>query len=149
MLVRMFGIFGVILASGYLIEGVSYIRFVLIALVRRAVQTLAWSFAIMSLDFFFGISLMVAAIGLLLVKEWARKAWLIIMSLLVLVHLTIIVLNEFAAGASTFYLIWTWMVLLSTALSWWYLNKPSIRQRFSPPKETADTPPLEPPLPAP
>jgi hypothetical protein len=146
----MFGIFGVILASGYLLQGVTYIRFVVIALARRSVQTLVWSFAIMSLDFFFGLSLMIAAIGLLLVKEWARKVWLITMSLLVLVHLTIIVLNELAEGVSGFYLIWTWMVLLATFLSWWYLSQSSIRERFSPPKnETVETvPPQMPPDPA-
>jgi hypothetical protein len=143
MLVRMFGLFGVILASGYLIQGVSYVRFVLISVTRGALQTLAWQFAIMSLDFFFGITLMIAAIGLLFVQEWARKAWLIIATALVFVHLMVIVLSQVGPGVSTFYLIWVWMVLLSTTLSWWYLTKPAIRERFSPAKETPDSAPSE------
>jgi hypothetical protein len=130
--VRMFGLFGAILASGYLIQGLSYIRPTLLALARRPDETFVWRFTIMSLDFSFGLSLLIAAIGLFFVKEWARNMWLIVTSLLVAVHLVMIVLGELGRGNSTFYLIWTWMVLMATVMSWWYLNKSSITSRFRP-----------------
>jgi hypothetical protein len=131
MLVRMFGVFGAMLSFGYFSQGLSYIRPTVIALVRRADEAFVWRYMFMVLDFSFGLSLLIAAIGLLFVKEWARKMWLIVTTVLVLVHLAVLLLHEFMGLSITpFYLVWTWMVALSTALAWWYFNKPSIRSRF-------------------
>lgn len=133
MLVRMFGLFGVMLAAGYLMTGLSYIRPTLSALFRRSDQVFIWRYTFMALDFSFGFSLLIAAIGLLFVKEWARKMWLIVTSALVLVHLVVIGIHEiYGRGVRPFYLVWTWMVALSTGLAWWYFNKPSTRARFLP-----------------
>ena len=131
MLVRLFGVFGAMLSFGYLMQGVSYIRPTVMALLRRQDETFVWRHTFMALDFSFGFSLLIAAIGLLFVKEWARKMWLIVTSALVLVHLAVLLLHEiFGLGVSPFYLVWTWMVSLSTAMAWWYFNKPSVRSRF-------------------
>lgn len=131
MLVRMFGVFGAMLSFGYFSQGLSYIRPTVIALVRRADETFLWRYAFMILDFSFALSLLIAAIGLLFVKEWARKMWLVVTTALVFVHLGVLLLHEFFGLAVTpFYLVWTWMVALSTALAWWYFNQPSTRSRF-------------------
>ena len=131
MLVRMFGLFGAILALGYLMEGVAHIRPTLFALVRRADEAFVWKYTMMALDLSFGISLLIAAIGLLFVKEWARKMWLIATSALVLVHLTVMLIHEvYGRGVRPSYMVWTWLVALSTALAWWYFNKPSTRALF-------------------
>ena len=133
MLVRMFGLFGAMLSVGYLMTGVSYIRPTLSALLRRSDQVFIWRHTFMALDFSFGFSLLIAAIGLLFVKEWARKMWLIVTSALVFVHLVVIGIHEiFGRGVRPFYMVWTWMVALSTALAWWYFSQASIRARFLP-----------------
>lgn len=125
MLVRMFGIFGLILASGYLIQGVSLISRTRDAFLQHDAQDLAYSFSVMSLDFMFGIALMIAAIGLLFVQRWARKMWLLVLSILGILQLLLAALHQLGRGLSTFYLIWTWMVMLALALSWWVLTKPA------------------------
>ena len=131
MLIRMFGVFGAMLSYGYFVQGLSYIRPTVIALVRRADEAFAWRYAFMVLDFSFGISLLIAAFGLLFIKEWARKMWLVVTTALVFVHVVVLLLHEvFGLSVTPFYLVWTWMVALSTALAWWYFNKASIRKRF-------------------
>jgi len=125
MLVRLFGIFGLILASGYLIQGVSLISRTRDAFRQHDAPDLAYSFSVMSLDFVFGMALMIAAIGLLFAQRWARKMWLLSLSVLAILHLLLAALGQLGSGISTFYLIWTWMVMLALALSWWVLTKPA------------------------
>jgi hypothetical protein len=131
MLIRMFGVFGAMLSYGYFSQGLSYIRPTVIALVRQANGAFIWRYAFMVLDFSFGLSLLIAAFGLLIVKEWARKMWLVVTTALVFVHLAVLLLHEVLdLRVTPFYLAWTWMVALSTALVWWYFNKPLVRARF-------------------
>ena len=131
MLIRMFGVFGAMLSYGYLSQGLSYIFPTIIALVRQADEKFVWGYVFMVLDFSFGLSLLIAAFGLLIVKEWARKMWLVVTTALVFVHLGVLLLHEvLGLRVTPFYLVWTWMVALSTALAWWYFNKPFVRARF-------------------
>ena len=131
MLIRMFGVFGAMLSFGYFSQGLSYIRPTVIALLRQANEAFVWRYAFMVLDFSFGVALLIAAFGLLIVKEWARKMWLAVTTALVLVHVAVLLLHEgLGLRITSFYLVWTWMVALSTLLAWWYFNKPSIRARF-------------------
>lgn len=139
MLVRMFGVFGVILASGYLLQGISYALTVREALLRRESYTLVYGVIITSLDLVFGISLAIAAVGLLFLQGWARKMWLVTLSILAVLHLLIAAFSQLGRGVSTFYLIWTWMIMLALALSWWMLTKPA---KVSPQSKTVDAPPL-------
>jgi hypothetical protein len=147
MLIRMFGVFGAMMSYGYFSQGLSYIFPTMIALVRRADDAFVWGYVFMVLDFSFGLSLLIAAFGLLIVKEWARKMWLVVTTALVFVHLGVLLLHEFLAVRVTpFYLVWTWMVALSTALAWWYFNKPYVRARFlgkQPKLETESASPVE------
>ncbi len=98
---------------------------------QHAFETFITYLLFVAWDFLFGLSLIVAGIGVLFVKEWARLMWLGLMPALVLVHLGIIVVGEFGEGVSGFYLVWTSMVILIAAASWWYLTEDKIRARFS------------------
>ena len=67
MLIRMFGVFGAMLSFGYFSQGLSYIRPTVLALVRQSNEVFVWRYAFMILDFSFGLSLLIAAFGLLIV----------------------------------------------------------------------------------
>lgn len=84
-------------------------------------------------DLLFGVSVIIAGIGVMLFRNWARIMLLGLLPALVFVHLAIIAFDQtFRNGSSKEYFVWTSMVVLSTALSWWYLTRPRIRARFSP-----------------
>lgn len=123
MLVRMFGVLGLFLASGYFLQGVTLILPVLNTFARKQYEAFVWWFVVASLDLFTAMFLAISAIGLLFVQGWAKKMWLGTLSVLTFLHITILVLTELGRGGTTFYLIWTWMTALLTALSWWYFIK--------------------------
>ena len=121
MLIRLFGLFGLLLAAGYLIEGLAYlIRIVRALPYLRDVRPLAYLFVTMSLDLFIALALFIAGVGLLFAQRWARKMWLITMSILTLLHFLLIILRHLGNGVSGGYVVWSILVILLTALSWWY-----------------------------
>ncbi len=131
MLVRIFGVFGAILGGAYFNEGAGYIGMLLYTFAQNLFETFIIYLLFLTWDFLFGLSLIVAGIGVLLLKEWARVMWLGLMPALVIVHLGIIVVGEFGEGVTGFYLLWTSMVIVVAATSWWYLTEDRIRARFS------------------
>ena len=131
MLVRIFGVFGVILGAAYFNEGIGYFRMLAYTFSQNLDATFFTYLLFVSWDFLFGLSLIVAGLGVLLLLEWSRIMWLGLMPALVLVHLGLIVVGEFGEGVGTFYLIWTSMIILVAATSWWYLTEERIRARFS------------------
>jgi hypothetical protein len=145
MLVRVFGVFGVILGGAYFWEGISYVGMLLYTL-SNAFEALIIYLLFLTWDFLFGLSLIVAGIGVLLLKEWARLMWFGLMPALVLVHLGIIVVGEFGEGVTGFYLVWTSMVIIVAAASWWYLTEDKIRARFSGRKMQQPTPDMQSPV---
>jgi hypothetical protein len=133
MLVRLFGIFGIILGAAYFNEGVRVIGILQFAASQKLSGMFLTWLSFLAWDFLFGGSLIIAAIGVLLFKEWGRMMWLGLMPALVLVHFGVIAFHQtFRNGSSKEYFLWTSMVVLSTALSWWYLTRPRIRARFLP-----------------
>jgi hypothetical protein len=131
MLVRIFGLFGILLGAAYFNEGIAYSAFLRLALSRSG-GTFVTYVLFVTWDFLFGISLIVAGAGVLLFREWARVMWLGLIPALVVVHLGIIVVGEvFRGGVSINYMVWTAMVIAVGALSWWYLTQDRIRARFS------------------
>jgi hypothetical protein len=136
MLIRMFGLFGIVLGAAYLNEGTAFIGLLPYALSQRAHNVFFVYLLYVTWDFLFGLSLIVAGIGVLLLKNWARIMWLGLMPALVFVHAGVIVFNQlFRYGASRNYLIWSGMVLAVTVLSWWYFTKLTTRTRFAHRKE--------------
>ncbi len=131
MLARMFGIFGIILGAAYLLEGVIIAGILNFVRTRGSQEMFVSKSLFVTWDFLFGISLIVAAIGVLLLRNWGRMMWLGLMPALVFVHFGIIAYNQtFRHGSSQDYYLWTIMVVLATALSCWYLTRPGIRERF-------------------
>jgi len=129
-------LFGIILGAAYFNEGVVYSALLRYALDQQARDVFVAYMLFVTWDFLFGTSLIVAGIGVLLFREWARVMWLGLMPALVLVHLGIIIVNEFfRRGSSTSYTVWTGMVVAVAVLSWWYMTKDRIRARFSRRKE--------------
>lgn len=136
MLIRIFGVFGIILGAAYFNEGVSYIGLLPFALSEQAHRTFIIYLLFVTWDFLFGLSLIVAGTGLLFMKEWARMMWLGLTPALVLIHLGIIMAGEYLRrSVSGFYLVWTGMVVFVTAVSWWYMSDARTRARFSRRKE--------------
>jgi hypothetical protein len=132
MLTRLFGLFGIVLGVAYLNEGVSLTGVVIYAQSQKVHDAFIIQSAFVAWDFLFGLSLIAAGIGLLLLKEWARIMWLGLTPALVLVHLGIIVVSEFTgSGTSVFYWVWTGMIVLVAVLSWRYLTNEKVRARFS------------------
>jgi hypothetical protein len=125
MFIRVFGLLGLMLASGYFVNGLTFLVDFIRGLGREEFGTTLFRFTITSLDLLSALALVVAAVGLFLAQRWARKMWLMTMSILAALHLTIMLLYQLGNGIDTVHLVWTWMVLLITALSWWYFNKHS------------------------
>jgi hypothetical protein len=140
MLVRAFGILGVILGAAYLKEGVLFIRWFAYGSRRLSSLDLLLKLSFITWDVLFGLCLIVAAVGLMLWKQWGRIMWLSVLPALFLVHLAIITKDGLFGYVNESYLIWTGMVAFVTALSWWYLNKTQIRARFARSKQDAPDP---------
>ena len=123
MFVRIFGLLGLMLASGYLVNGLTLLVRILRGPGQDDFTTLVYRFTIMSLDLLSALALVIAAVGLFFAQRWARKMWLITMSILAFLHISLTTLAQLGNGIDTVHLVWTWMVVLLTALSWWYFNK--------------------------
>jgi energy-converting hydrogenase Eha subunit H len=122
----MFGVAGLMLGSGYLLEGLTLISTLLNAFVGRQFNKVLWWGWIVSLDLFTGAGLLVAGIGLLFLQRWAKTMWLWATSSLVFLHLSMIVLYQAGTdGVTAFYLIWTSMIVLLALMSWWFFTAPS------------------------
>jgi hypothetical protein len=126
MLVRIFGMLGLMLALGYFVEGLTLSIRVYRGLSHPDFRTLTYRFVIISLDFFFTFVLVIAAVGLLFAQRWAKKMWLITMSILVVWHVILAAFYQLGRGVDTIFLMWTWAVLLLTAVSWWYFTRRSL-----------------------
>lgn len=140
MLIRVFGLFGLILASGYLIEGLAYLIRIFRALpYLRDGRALAYPFVTMSLDLFIALALIIAGVGLLFAQRWARKMWLITMSTLTFLHFLLIILRYLGNGVSAGYVFWSMLVILLTALSWWYffISSPETSNALTKPADSA------------
>jgi len=125
MFIRVFGLLGLMLASGYFVNGLTFLVNFVRGLDQEDFGTTRYRFTITSLDLLSALALVIAAVGLFLAQRWARKMWLMTMSILAALHLTIMLLYQLGDGIDTVHLVWTWMVILITALSWWYFNKHS------------------------
>lgn len=126
MLIRLLGVLGLMLALGYFVEGLTLSIRVYRGLSHPDFRTLTYRFVIISLDFFFTLVLVIAAVGLLFAQRWARKMWLITMSILLVWHVILAAFYQLGRGVDTIFLMWTWAVLLLTAVSWWYFTRRSL-----------------------
>ena len=126
--IRMLGVFAFLFGLPYLIQALGLIgRFPL--RIDRFLFHLR--LAIITLDLALSMAAMVIGVGLFLHKEWARKAWLAYLVLLLFVHFNMTVIQLFAgfSGMTALYK-WIAVVVVVTIISWAFLLKPSIRVHF-------------------
>jgi hypothetical protein len=128
LLIRLFGLFAFLFGLPYLTQGVNWVL---------AIQAGQYSFliqiqlAIIFLDFIAGAASLILGVGLFFHREWARKAWLVFLILLLLAHFLVIVLQfdaGYPAGAALYK--WIGVVILVSIISWAYLSKASTKARF-------------------
>lgn len=87
---------------------------------------------IIILDLLVGLASIVIGAGLFFRKEWARKAWLAFLIVLLLVHfhMTIIqILADFSDMTALYK--WIGVVVVVSLISWAYLTKARIKARFN------------------
>lgn len=125
MLLRMFGVGGLMLGSAYLLEGLSLLSSLMTAFLQKRYNNVLWWGWIVSLDFMTAAALAVTAVGLLFLQRWAKTAWLWTVSLMVFLHLSMVALYQAGPGVTGFYLIFTSMVVLLALMSWWFFTAPS------------------------
>ncbi len=63
MFIRIFGLLGLMLASGYFVNGLTFIALFVRGLGRDDFRTLGYRFTVMSLDLFSALALAIAAVG--------------------------------------------------------------------------------------
>ena len=141
MLARLFGVMGLMLASSYLLEGLALAIRISRGPGHDDFRTILHRFTSMSLDLFFALVLVIAAVGLLFAQRWANKMWLITMSILTALHLLLTVLSHLGYGVSTVHLLWTWLMVLLTALSWWWYFTKADTKAVQPDQSTVDQTP--------
>jgi hypothetical protein len=129
MFIRVFGLLGLMLASGYFVSGLTFTILFVRGLGQDDPRTVVYRLSVLSLDLVFALALVIAAAGLFFAQRWARRMWLITMSILAALHLVLTTLYQLGDGIDTVHLLWTWMVILLAALSWWYFNKASTNVR--------------------
>ncbi|MGH9904931.1 MAG: hypothetical protein ACRD8U_05010 [Pyrinomonadaceae bacterium] len=82
-------------------------------------------------DLVFGVALLVIAVGLFFLKNWARKSWLVLLAfmLVIWIHLTIMKYLAGYTGVSTIYP-WIVILLLVSIVSWTYLTRERVRALY-------------------
>ena len=135
MLDRVFGLAGLLMALSYFVDGLTLLIRLYKGLGHYELRTFVLRFTSMSLDLCFALVLVIASVGLFFAQRWARNMWLITMTVLATLHFSLTALHQLGAGVATVNLMWTWMVVLLTAVSWWYFTR---RTTISEPQPEGD-----------
>ena len=129
-LIRAFGLLAFFLGVPYLVQGASVLM-VLLSASRFRLGPVLFQIAILIFDALIGVGALVIGVGLFLVKEWARKAWLIFLIVTLLIHLFMTILQILIAGTHMGWLYrWMSVMVFITLLSFFYLSKASTKAKF-------------------
>ena len=130
LLIRLFGLFAFLFGVPYLIQGVSILANIFTR--QYSVSTFQYQAAFIALDFGLGVTSMVIGVGLFLHKEWARKAWLAYLLILLFIHFQMTVI-QLLAGYSNLSWLYKWIgfIILVTIMSWAYLSTALAKSRFT------------------
>jgi hypothetical protein len=127
--IRLFAVFALMFGLAYLGEGISTL--IVIPSGRYSSFVLLIQLALTFSDLVFGMASIVIGAGLFFRKEWARKAWLVlvILTLVAGLHLTAM---QILADYSNLGRVYGWIGLLIfvSAISWAYLTKAPIKASF-------------------
>lgn len=127
-LLRLFALVALMFGLLHLGDGLSE----LVKTLRGAnVLILQLQLASMLIDLVFGLASLIIAVGLFFLKNWARKAWLVILALMLVVWLHLMIMKYLAGytGVSGIYS-WIAMLILVAIISWTYLTRKRIKSRF-------------------
>ena len=130
LLIRLFGLFAFLFGVPYLIQGVSILANIFTR--QYSLSTYQYQAAFVALDFGLGVTSMVIGVGLFLHKEWARKAWLAYLLILLFIHFQMTAI-QFLAGNSNLSWLYKWIgfIVLITITSWAYLSTALAKSRFT------------------
>jgi hypothetical protein len=129
--IRLFGVFAFLFGLPYLIQGVSILFLALSSRYSVGSGRVLLQLVIIILDLLISAAAAVIGVGLFFRKEWARKAWLAFLIVLLLVHFHMTIM-QLLAGAPSMYGLYLWIgtVILVSIISWLYLSKASTKARF-------------------
>jgi hypothetical protein len=130
LLARLFGVFAFLFGVPYLVQGVSIL---IVILSGRYIRASAFLLSIVFLvfDVVLAVAAMIIGVGLVLLKEWARKGWLFFLIVLLLVHFHMTIV-QLLAGQSNMSFLYKWItvVIFVFALSGFYLTRPTTKAQF-------------------
>ena len=129
-LIRTFGILAFMLGVPYLVQGVAAAT-VLFSASRYRLGPVLFQLSIIIFDLLIGSAALVIGVGLFLLKEWSRKAWLIFLVVTLLVHFFMTIL-QILIGAPNLGWLYRWIsiIVFIAILSFLYLSKKSTKARF-------------------
>jgi len=130
LLARLFGLFAFLFGLPYLIQGLSIVAVIFSARYVRA-SALLLPITFLVFDVVLAVAAMIIGVGLVLLKEWARKGWLVFLIVLLLVHFHMTII-QLLAGQSNMSFLYKWIavVIFVSLLSWFYLTRAATKARF-------------------
>ena len=128
LLIRFFGAAAFFIGVPYLVQGVFTLAALLAGRYRAAMATFKMSIIIF--DCFIGVAALVLGLGLIFLKEWARKLWLAFLILLLLIHFFMSVLQKFIGFDLGGLYFWIAVIVFFTFLSFWYLTRSAVKAQF-------------------
>jgi hypothetical protein len=127
---RLFGLFAVLFGAFYLSEGVPWLLRFASGATRHDLFWSHFQTAVVVFDFAIGGGSVLAGVGMLLRREWGRKAWLALLALDLLLHLIMLPANRAAGFDVSKSYGWTGLVVLLAVVSWVFLTRPRVKARF-------------------
>ena len=130
-LIRTFGILAFMLGVPYLVQGVTALV-ALFSASRFRLGAVLFQLSIIIFDLLIGLAALVIGVGLFLIKEWARKAWLAFLIVTLLIHFFMTILQMLIGSPNLGWLYrWISIIVFIALLSFLYFSKASTKTRFS------------------
>lgn len=127
---RVFGLFAILFGWFYLSEGVAWLLRFASGETSRDLFWAQYQTAVIVFDLVIGGGSLAAGAGLLLRREWGRKAWLALLALTVFLHLLMTLSNRAVGIDVSRSYGWAGMVVLAAVISWVSLTRPAVKARF-------------------
>jgi hypothetical protein len=129
-LARLFGLLAILFGSFYLSEGASWLYRFASGSTSRELFWAHYQTTVIVFDFFIGGGSALAGVGMLLRRDWGRKAWLAMLALTVALHLLMTFSNRAVGIDVRRSYGWVGMVFVLASVSWVWLTRAKARARF-------------------
>src|ERR1044071_2497987 len=127
MTARLFGLLAILIGLSYASEGVNWLLHLASGTTDTSPFWFEYQVAVVVLDFFDGLAAMLSGVGLILLREWGRKCWLALLPLALLLHAVFMLAQRAAGVGARGAYGWVAMMVVVTALSWFYLTRPHVK----------------------